>query len=67
MEINKILPVAPLAINNFSSFIKYEMRKRLGIKQTVKESDLEEFKRDGSNIHSNIEVTRSAIDIYTNT
>ena len=59
---NQISP--QLAKNNeFSSFAKYEMRQRLGIKQAIKESDLEDFKNDGVTQLDEIKVTPTAIDV----
>ena len=34
----------------FSSFNKFLLRERLGIKQILQESDIEEFKKDGADV-----------------
>ena len=35
--------------SSFSPFNKFKLRERLGIKQFIKESDIEEFKKEGVN------------------
>ena len=36
----------------FSSFNKFLLRERLGIKQILQESDIEEFKKDGADVQN---------------
>ena len=36
--------------NSFLAFNKYSLREKLGIKEIIQESDLEEFKKDGYDV-----------------
>ena len=38
--------------SSFSPFNKFKLRERLGIKQFIKESDIEEFKKDGADVQN---------------
>ena len=45
--------VSPLLNNNkLSSFNKFQLREKLGIKQLIEESDIEDFKKDGFDLQN---------------
>ena len=47
----------------FEFFAKFEMKERLGIKQNLKKSELEDFKLQGFGTHTNLKATLSPNDV----